>query len=531
MTLIKRAGKSKFLLDPAKKGFYKKGSIIELAKINIALSMKNIAIQCLLRPALTVVDRCLDYDNFRATIDRIDRLLIDSEVESQAIELALEGWPPMGLKARRQRASFAIKALRMDTLGRLLGGISFRHLSRALGSSDLLADFCRVRQIDGIRGISKSTLERASKFFSEEQLRALHRTLTEVVGDALLARQVGLDKPIDTTICLIDGTCLEANIHWPTDWVLLKDVAGTLLKAIRLIREKAGLRHRMPIEPEPLARQMNRLCIQMTHSRRRKDSARQRKGILRQMKKLLKRIGEHARSHRELLQACWEQSDYSEKQVQQILARMERMSEQIPVVIKQAHERIIGGRQVKNAEKVLSVYELDGQVIVRGKAGQEVEFGNTLFLGESVEGYLLDWKLYGSRTPSENEQMQESLQRQNRFNLEEPIAAMCADRGFASQRARRQLAQEGIYDALCPRDPKQLKKRMEEPLFRQLQKRRASTEGRIGVLKNRWQAGRLRSKGFANRSISVAWSVLSHNLWKVAKMLAQQDELKTKAAA
>ncbi len=173
--------------------------------------MKNIAIQCLLRPALTVVDRCLDYDNFRATIDRIDRLLIDSEVESQAIELALEGWQPMGLKARRQRASFAIKALRMDTLGRLLGGISFRHLSRALGSSDLLADFCRVRQIDGIRGISKSTLERASKFFSEEQLRALHRTLTEVVGDALLARQVGLDKPIDTTICLIDGTCLEAN--------------------------------------------------------------------------------------------------------------------------------------------------------------------------------------------------------------------------------------------------------------------------------------------------------------------------------
>ncbi len=100
-----------------------------------------------------------------------------------------------------------------------------------------------------------------------------------------------------------------------------------------------------------------------------------------------------------------------------ILTRMERMSELIPVVIKQAHERIIGGRQVKNAEKVLSVYEPDAQVIVRGKAGQEVEFGNTLFLGESVEGYLLDWKLYGSRTPSENEQMQESLQRQNRFNL------------------------------------------------------------------------------------------------------------------
>ena len=74
--------------------------------------MKNIAIQCLLRPALTVVERCADYENFRATLERIDRLLITSEVESQAIELALEGRQPKGPRARRQRASFAIKALR-----------------------------------------------------------------------------------------------------------------------------------------------------------------------------------------------------------------------------------------------------------------------------------------------------------------------------------------------------------------------------------------------------------------------------------
>ncbi len=103
--------------------------------------MKNIAIQCLLRPALTVVDRCLDYDNFRATIERIDRLLIDSEVESQSVDLALERGQPMSVKARQKRANFALKALRMETLRYLLGGISFRHLSRALGSSDLLADF------------------------------------------------------------------------------------------------------------------------------------------------------------------------------------------------------------------------------------------------------------------------------------------------------------------------------------------------------------------------------------------------------
>ena len=55
--------------------------------------MKNIAIQCLLRPALTVVDRCLDYENHRAAIERIDRLLIDSEVEKAGRRDGLGGAP------------------------------------------------------------------------------------------------------------------------------------------------------------------------------------------------------------------------------------------------------------------------------------------------------------------------------------------------------------------------------------------------------------------------------------------------------
>jgi len=39
-----------------------------------------------------------------------------------------------------------------------------------------------------------------------------------------------------------------------------------------------------------------------------------------------------------------------------------------------------GGLQVANAEKILSLYGLDGRVIVRGKAGAEVERGNTALL-------------------------------------------------------------------------------------------------------------------------------------------------------
>ncbi len=150
--------------------------------------MKNIAVQSFLRPALTPVIRCKDYTVFLETMERIDRVLIDSSLEREAIVKALEGWDEAGeiitWKDRERRALRAIKALRVEEVRHLLGGISFRCLSQELGRSELLANFCRVREVDGIRKISKSSLERDSKFFDEAYLRQLHARMTEVVGNA-----------------------------------------------------------------------------------------------------------------------------------------------------------------------------------------------------------------------------------------------------------------------------------------------------------------------------------------------------------
>ena len=58
--------------------------------------MKNIAVQSFLRPALTPVIRCKDYTVFLETMERIDRVLIDSSLEREAIVKALEGWDEAG---------------------------------------------------------------------------------------------------------------------------------------------------------------------------------------------------------------------------------------------------------------------------------------------------------------------------------------------------------------------------------------------------------------------------------------------------
>ena len=40
-------------------------------------------------------------------------------------------------------------------------------------------------------------------------------------------------------------------------------------------------------------------------------------------------------------------------------------------------------------------------MIVRGKAGEEVEFGNLLVLGEQIDGLIMDWELFKEQAPAD----------------------------------------------------------------------------------------------------------------------------------
>ncbi|MCC5023092.1 MAG: hypothetical protein J6386_09985 [Candidatus Synoicihabitans palmerolidicus] len=126
----------------------------------------EIAQQSWLRPALTTVGPNKDYGQFREQLDAVDRVLQASHLESMAMDFARVGFESVDAGQRRRRLEFARKALQVNVLRMLLGNMPFRQLSRTITSSDLLADFCGVRTIEGIKGVSKSVLERASQCFT-----------------------------------------------------------------------------------------------------------------------------------------------------------------------------------------------------------------------------------------------------------------------------------------------------------------------------------------------------------------------------
>jgi hypothetical protein len=322
----------------------------------------------------------------------------------------------------------------------------------------------------------------------------------------------------------LDSTCVELNIHYPTDWVLLRDGVRTLMKATMLIR-KHGLKTRMR-EPKAFLRQMNKLSMEMAKHTRRSSNRKARKKTLRAMKRLARTAMAHAARHRTLLLDRWRGTSLSEKQAMRIGERMAVMLERLPYALRQAHERIIGGRLVANEEKILSLYEGHAAVYVRGKAGAEVEFGSQLLLAEAESGLIADWELVCGNPEHDTVLLRRSLERP----AARAVKTVVGDRNFDSQASRDLLRERKIENAIAPRDASLLRARLRDGRFAALQQRRAQTEARIAIFKNGFVGAPLMARGYEAQARQVAWCVLAHNLWLLAGLPRKGQEQVPKAS-
>lgn len=428
----------------------------------------------------------------------------------------------------------SVMALRCN-LARQLTGLSYRDFAMRAAESQLLQWFLGTGEVDRVKPPSKSQLERYDKWLSAGTLLAFNQQVIRAAkAGQSTPGSLGLDTAIDLTEIFFDATCLKTNIHYPVDWVLLRDATRTLMKATQLIRQ-AGLKNRMPEAPLDFLRRMNQLTMAMSAASRQADGKRARKKTLRAMKTLQAKVTAHARAHREVLLAAMAANprpapELSAAQAQQILRRIDQVLQQLPAAIAQAHERIIGERQVPNREKILSLYERETQIQIRGKAGARIEYGNKLWLGETQEGLIADYRLE-SGTQAEVKLLGPALKRLQAAGLKPERA--WGDRGLHSAANERRLAKAGIKSGLCPRAPTELKIRLEnDPEYGPGLRRRGNTEARIAILKNRFLGSPCMAKGITNREQALGWAVLTHNLWVLARreVAAKEKRAQEKAA-
>ena len=485
------------------------------------------SIQPEFRPAPIPVVSCANYARYREELEAIDDILVRSGLDDIMVSLALEK-RRQSIPEQEERLCdlnrfmrHSLVAWRVRLLIPLLDSSAVRDVEKSLADSALHQWFCHIGNLDRINPPSKSTIDRYKKWYDAEQLREAFGILLQKAGagqlcyDPLIEEAVnilGFEMPSDLSEVWFDTTCLKPNIHFPVDWVLLGDAVRTLIKAVAIIR-KHGLRNRMPGNgPQDFLTQINRLAIEMPNSRRHKDGKKKRKKVLRQIKKIAKTVEKHARRHLELLENNRTASDLSQGQAAVIVSRINGVLEKLPQAIKQAHERIIGERRVATEDKLLSIYEPETKVIVRGKSGAEVEFGNKLLIGENREGLILHWELF-EEVRSDDKLLAEAIGK-TRDATGVPVLLVCGDKGFSNKKTRIQLSESEPerIDHIASKSVTEFAEQLEDGEFRASQQRRAQTEGRIGILKNVFMPGRSRSKGLASRRQELEWIMLSHNL-------------------
>ena len=215
-----------------------------------------ISFQESLRPALPRVLGCKDYADEEQLLRRVDQILRVSGVEKLFLKSSMEQFDANaakmelageavknGPKALERHLKHSYRALRCTLLKNIVT-CGYREMSKDLAMSPLYRWFCGVDDFDVIRVPGKSTLQDYAHWLPMEKMEELLGTLTKAVASEDQARMIGLEVELNMSMVWVDSTCLKANIHFPVDWVLLRDAVRTLVAHILTIR-RHGLMHRI----------------------------------------------------------------------------------------------------------------------------------------------------------------------------------------------------------------------------------------------------------------------------------------------
>ncbi len=448
--------------------------------------------------------------------EKIDRLLDENGIENQLKRILVENEleEKGALFGRAEQLRFQIKVsncLRVN-IAKHIYKCSFRELSVHLSDSGLLQWFCRYDGPHTVKLPGKSTLNEISKFIPQQMVVKTIESMMQIFS----AQETSLCTKLDLSSIYADSTCVKLNIHYPVDWVLLHDAIKSIMSSIKTIR-RHGLKHRMNL-PDSYLKEANRLSIEMTNTKsvRKSEAKKKRKEVLRKLKALLRTVEKHGCKYFDLLLTSREKTDLSEAEAEQISLRLIKTLAQIEDIIFQAHERIIGERQVQNNKKIISLHERHVQVYKRGKASADVEFGLQLFLAESRQGFIVNFDLRKDRPQNDCKFIKPCIESLEKAGIS--INSFAGDRGFDSKRTEQYLGDTKIKSHIFPKNVCNLREKLQDEAFLDATKRRSQTESRIGILKNNFLGGILKAKGYNNQLLCVSWAILTHNLWILARM-------------
>ena len=440
-------------------------------------------------------------------MNHADRLLDDEAIVTAVYE-ALGRRHPKSRRRGRLGAPADV-VLRLLVLKHVRNW-SYEVLEREVRANLVYRDFTRV---GGGKMPDAKTIGRWGLAVGPEAVKQVHERLVQMAQAEGIA--TGRRMRVDTTV-------VETNVHYPTDSSLLGDGVRVLTRAMKKITAIAGeagakLRDR--------SRSVKLRVLDIARAARAKgpqSQERLKRGYGRLLSSTSRVVGQAKRFAREIADGVKRSSGVVEQLVLEGLRQqIEEMAPRIRQVMRQTRARVFGS-DTHVEGKLLSLFEPSTEVIRKGKAAKPNEFGKMVKLQEAENQIVVDYEVY-DRRPNDAELLIPAIET-HRARLGRAPYLVAADAAFYSDKNEAAAKAKGVKRVCVPnRSTKSPERKREQKKrwFRNGQKWRTGSEGRISVVKRRHGLDRCRYKGDSGMRRWVGLGVIGDNLVTIGNALAK----------
>lgn len=356
---------------------------------------------------------------------------------------------------------------------------------------------------------------------------AVLQFINELVVQA--AVELGLE---DGKRLRVDTTVVQTEVHHPTDRGLLWDTVRVITRLVRRVGEIIpGGVSTFPHRRRAAKRRYQEIP-RMTSAQRKTRLS----GKYRELIEITEEVVQSAQAVREKTQDANVREVKQEALLRSLQPEIADDCQRGERVLDQTRRRVLEGEQVRNAEKVFSIFETHTDLIRRGKVLTPEEFGHKVLLAESAQGRITQYEVLEGNPADQNPVEASLLHHQATFDR--PPYCYAGDRGFHSPDNEKTCKEEGVKPVSIPQRGGQKTPQRQAyektSAFKQGQRFRSGIEGRISVLFRGRGRKRCRAKGRERFEVFVGAAVLANNLLRIATMLMEKKKKncrRSKAAA
>jgi transposase, IS5 family len=284
-----------------------------------------------------------------------------------------------------------------------------------------IADGITLRQFTDFHCQKVPTCKAFNRAFNRLTPQTLQTINQQMVKAAV---DVGLE---DGKQLRVDTTVVQTDIHHPTDNTLLWDVVRVITRLVAGLAEAAQQRFRGFHNRTRTARRRMQEIQRLTPKERQERQTKK----YRQLLRIAVEVVQSARKVLERTRKTRGGNLLSDLRISALHQEIERFCKLGDRVLDQASRRVLQGKQVPNEEKIFSIFEVHTDLIKRGKVQTPVEFGHKVFLAESAQGLVTEYKVLKGNPP--DEQHVEASLEHHQENFGHAPQLYTADRGFHSE--------------------------------------------------------------------------------------------------